>query len=71
MSALRKRPVSHRKMLALELTESVAVNVGEKHPNYSIVCLSLRGNGVRLAIDDFGTGESSFVVRSNNSRSTC
>jgi diguanylate cyclase (GGDEF)-like protein len=43
--------------LILEITETVAVEVGAKHLDRLI---SLRDLGVRLAIDDFGTGYSSL-----------
>ncbi|MCU1357498.1 MAG: diguanylate cyclase/phosphodiesterase with sensor(s), partial [Acidimicrobiales bacterium] len=43
--------------LVLEITESVAVEVGAKHLEQLV---GLRELGVRIAIDDFGTGYSSL-----------
>jgi diguanylate cyclase (GGDEF)-like protein len=44
-------------LLVLEITESVAVEIGASHVE---VLEQLRGLGIRLAIDDFGTGYSSL-----------
>jgi EAL domain-containing protein (putative c-di-GMP-specific phosphodiesterase class I) len=44
-------------LLVLEITESVAVDIGASHIG---VLERIRERGVRLAIDDFGTGYSSL-----------
>ena len=44
-------------LLVLEITESVAVDIADKHIER---LLALQSLGVRLAIDDFGTGYSSL-----------
>ena len=44
-------------LLVLEITESVAVEIGAAHVD---VLQQLRALGIRLAIDDFGTGYSSL-----------